>query len=582
MALPTIRAREATGVPAGESGKTALMRQLVAEGVRYVFGNPGTSEEGFLDVIEDFPEVQYVTALQESVAVAMADGYARATRRPAVVQLHSAPGLGNGIGMLYQALRGHAPLVVFAGESGLRYSAMDAQMAADLVAIAEPVTKWSTRVVHPDSLLRVMRRAFKLAATPPMGPVFVSLPMDVLDAPNHERILPASIPVTRSAPGPDLIEAAASMLAGARHPLIVIGDGVAVAGAQPELTEVAELLGAEVWGADCSEVNMRASHPLYRGLLGHMFGQHSLEILRGADAVLVTGTYVLPEVFPTIEDIFGADCKVVHVDLDAYEIAKNHPVTLGLVGDPKLALGALAGALDSALTAEQRGAAAERRARSDREKKKAERTAREADSRVADRVPMGPARFMRELAKRLPADAIVFDEALTSSPDLTRYVAPDRPGQYFQTRGGSLGVGIPGGLGAKLAKPDRTVVAFAGDGGSMYTIQALWSAAHHGIGTKFVICNNRSYRLLKLNIQQYWVDGQVPQRPFPRSFDLGDPDIDFARLAESMGVAAMRIEQPSQVAAGIERALAHDGPFLIDLVIDGAVPEEVVHVRCGQ
>ena len=128
--------------------------------------------------------MRYVTTLQETIAVAMADGYARATQKPTLVQLHSGVGLGNGIGMMYQAKRGGAPLVVIAGESGVRYDSMDAQMAADLVSMAKPVTKWATRVIDPSSTLRVLRRAIKMAATPPTGPVFVALPMDVLDAPS--------------------------------------------------------------------------------------------------------------------------------------------------------------------------------------------------------------------------------------------------------------------------------------------------------------------------------------------------------------------------------------------------------------
>src|SRR3954465_615509 len=145
--------------------RAAFLEQLAVDGVPYMFGNPGTVEQGFLDELRHFPGIEYVLTLQEAVAVGMADGYARATRRPAVVQLHSGVGLGNGIGMLYQAKRGHAPLVVLVGEAGLRYDAMEAQMAADLVAMAEPVTKWATRVVDPESTLRTLRRAFKVAGT---------------------------------------------------------------------------------------------------------------------------------------------------------------------------------------------------------------------------------------------------------------------------------------------------------------------------------------------------------------------------------------------------------------------------------
>src|SRR5438067_10311821 len=152
---------------AKKTGRFAILEQFLADGITYMFGNPGTVEQGFLDALGEYPELRYVTTLQETIAVAMADGYARATQRPAVVQLHSGVGLGNGVGMMYQAKRGGAPLVVIAGESGVRYDSMDAQMAADLVAIARPVTKWSTRVIDPSSTLRVLRRAIKMAATPP-------------------------------------------------------------------------------------------------------------------------------------------------------------------------------------------------------------------------------------------------------------------------------------------------------------------------------------------------------------------------------------------------------------------------------
>src|SRR5437764_15123755 len=220
-------------------GREKLFEQLQADGIRYMFGNPGTVEQGFLDAIESFPELQYILTLQETIAVGVADGYARATRQPTVVQLHSGVGLGNGIGMMYQAKRGHAPLIVVAGESGIRYDAMDAQMAADLVAIAEPVTKWATRVVDPSSLLRVLRRAIKVAGTPPMGPVFVALPMDVLDAPCEEEIVPTPVLSRRVTPEAREVAEIAAILAGAARPLIIMGDGIAASGAQAELVRVA-------------------------------------------------------------------------------------------------------------------------------------------------------------------------------------------------------------------------------------------------------------------------------------------------------------------------------------------------------
>lgn len=564
------------------TGRYAMMEQFIADGHRYIFGNPGTSEEGFLDSLGEFPQLEYVLALQESIAVATADGYARAVQRPTLVQLHSGVGLGNGVGMMYQALRGHAPLLVIAGEAGIRYDAMDAQMACDLVAMAKPVTKWATRVVDPGSVLRVLRRAAKIAATPPMGPVFVCLPMDVLDAENDEEVLPTVIPTTRVAPEPEDVARLASLLAQASRPLIIMGDGIAASGAQAALVRVAERLGAEVWGSDHSEINFPMTHPLYRGPLGHMFGEQSYANVRDADAVLIVGTYVFPEVFPRLTSPFAKGARVAHVDLNGYEIAKNHPVEVGLIADPASTLARLSDALDQTMTPAQRQKADERLAKSagDREARRKKELA--ADRQAANQVPMRPARFMEELGRRLPPDALVFDEALTCSPDLTRYLPPMQPGQYFQTRGGSLGVGIPGALGLTLANPGKTVFGITGDGGSMYTIQALWTAAHHDIPTKFVVCNNRSYKLLKVNLQQYWRERGIAEREFPGSFSLGGPDLAFHDLARSLGVAATRVERPEQIGPALDEAIHHKGPFLIDLVLTDEVDGHEVHPVCGQ
>ncbi|HWS36244.1 MAG TPA: thiamine pyrophosphate-binding protein, partial [Actinoplanes sp.] len=476
------------------TGKEAIIEQFLADGITHMFGNPGTVEQGFLDALESFPDFHYILTLQETVAAGVADGYARATGGPAVLQLHSGVGLGNGIGMMYQSKRGHTPLVVIAGEAGIAYDSMDAQMAADLVAMARPVTKWATRVVDSRSLLRVLRRAVKIAMTPPRGPVFVALPMDVLDEVNHEPAMATVIPQTRVLPEPDLVARAASLLAGAQRPVLIVGDGVTVAGAEPELARVAEKLGADVWYADSSDVQLPSGHPLARGALGHMFGPVSRAVVQDADAVLVVGTYVFPEVFPELTSPFAEDAAIVHVDLDAYEIAKNHPVTLGLVADPKPTLAGIADVLDRLRTPEQDTAAAARI-----ETRRAEKQAAAAtpdDTLIAA--------FLTELASRAPADLMVFDEALTASPYLNRYLAPSLPGHYLVTRGGSLGVGIPGAVGMKIAHPDRTVIGFAGDGGSMYTYQALWTAARHDVPAVFVVCNNHRYQLLNANIDQYW------------------------------------------------------------------------------
>jgi benzoylformate decarboxylase len=566
-----------------KTGRFAIIEQFLADGMTYMFGNPGTVEQGFLDALSAYPEMKYILTLQESIALMLGDGYARAKQKPALVQIHSTPGLGNTIGAMYQAMRGHAPLVVIGGDAGLKYLPMEAQMFGDLVAFAKPVTKWSTMVMDSASLLRTLRRAIKIAATPPMGPVYVCLPADVMDKPAVEEVEPTSIPSTRVVPDDSLIQEAVVLLANAQKPMIFMGDGVAYSGAQDELTEVAELLGAEVWGVDSGELNMSYAHPLYQGQTGHMFGSGSLPITEKGDVNLVCGTYMVPEVYPNLGNIFTPEAKIIHIDLNAYEIAKNHRVDLGVVSDPKLTLAKLAAALESTMTAKQKQAAQARASEIGKAKEQKLNEQLKADKAVRGEVPLHASRFMEELAAVLPEDTMIFDEALTCSPELTRYIPPTKPGHFFQTRGGSLGVGIPGALGLKLAHPERTVLGFTGDGGSMYTIQALWTAAHHNIGAKFVICNNQSYMLLKLNILQYWRDQiDVPEHEFPHSFDLCQPVIDFAALAQSMGVPSIRVERPEQVGPAIRQVLAEDGPFLIDLIVTSHVPGAKMNCKCGQ
>jgi len=520
--------------------------------------------------------------MQESIAVLTADGYARSTKKPTLVQLHSAPGIGNAVGALYQAKRGHAPLVVIGGDAGQKYMNMDAQMANDLVAMMEPVTKYSTMVLDSRSLLRTLRRAIKIAATPPMGPVYICLPQDILDEINEEEVFPTSIPSTRVVPDPELINQTADMLLNAENPMIYIGDGVSYSGATDELTKVAELIGAEVYGSDVGDLNMDTTHPCYQGTTGHMFGSHSLPILQKGDVNLVVGTYMVPEVFPELGDIYKPGAKVIHFDLNSYEIAKNHRVDLGVVSDPKLSLNALAVALEGKITDSQKMRAKSKMEGLADAKESARNREIEKDRENRGKTPMYMSEFAEALAERVPKDMIMFDEALTNFPPLVRYMPPKLPGHYFVTRGGSLGVGIPGAIGAKIANPDKTVIGFTGDGGSMYTIQALWSAARHNTGAKFVICNNGSYRLLQMNVDAYWKEIGVEQHEFPLCFDLSKPAIDFAALAKSLGVDAVRVEKPEEIAPAIEKMLADNKAFLIDLVLEGDIHPELIGVKCGQ
>ena len=371
------------------------------------------------------------------------------------------------------------------------------------------------------------------------------------------------------------------LLAGAQNPVIIMGDGIAHSQAQGELARLAEVLGAHVWGAMSSELNIPWTHPLYRGSTGHMFGQLSRQTVAQADAVVICGTYVFPDVFPVLDNPFRPDAKVIHIDLDAYEIAKNHPVTLGLVSDPKPTLRLLAEAVTDRLSQAQQQAAHDRVERSAQQKEQQRAGDLERDRANRTAVPLHISAFAEELAKQLPEDTIVYDESLTHSPELTRWMPPTNPGEFFQTPGGTLGVGIPGAVGVKLAHPDRTVVGFTGDGGAMFTYQALWTAAHYWIGAKFVVCHNASYRILKQNIVSYWSDRglQPDQASFPPSFDIREPELDFVSLARGLGVPGCRVSQPAEIAEAITTMLKHEGPYLIELVLERDVSRTPAYPR---
>jgi len=572
------------------NGHEAILRQFVADGLNYMFGNPGTVEQGFLDALERVPDLKYILTLQESIAVLCADGYARATKSPALVQIHSTPGLGNAIGNLYQAMRGQSPLVVIGGDAGIRYQAMDAQMAGDLVAMAEPVTKWSAMVVDPSSLLRMVRRAIKIAATPPCGPVYLCVPQDILDADISEAIYPTHIPKLASKASDQEVQSLVSLIEQSSNPIILAGDGVAWSNANASLLQLAEIIGARVYMADGGDINMPEDHPLYFGSTGHMFGEASLPITTDSDCVIAIGCYLLPEVFPHLADIFSPTAKVLHLDSNPLNIAKNHRVDLSLVGEIN---GLISQVVECLAQASEATLARFKENNTHNRKLKQQRVSNiesvyglkpdvADDDYDGKTVFMASGEFCRELSLQLPDDAVIFDEALTNSPPISHYIPAQKLGDKYWTRGGSLGTGFPGAIGIKLANRSREVIGFSGDGGSMYTIQTLWTAARHNIAAKFVVCQNRSYRLLQANIRQFWDERGISHHDYPLCFDLSTPEISFEDIAKSMGVQAERVWKPSQIKPAIARMLAATEPYLINLVLDGDVHPELIGVHCGQ
>ncbi len=542
-----------------------LMEILKSSGVRYLFGNPGTTELPFLDALPD-SGLEYVLGLQEATAVAAADGYAQASGTLGVVNVHVAPGLANGISILHNASRAKTPLLVTAGQQDSRFLMDQPILAADLVRMTEQFTKWSYEVRRSEEAPVALRRALKIALTPPTGPVFLSLPMDLMGGVVEDAGEGLSDIATRSRPEAPAVERAAALLASAKSPLIVAGDGVARAGAVADLTALAELLGARVHGEPVyRRLNFPGDHPLWRGGL---FPAPSgvRKALEECDAVLIVGASVFTWFLHTEGAPFPRGLKVVQVDDDPWEIGRSYPVTLGIVADPRTTLAELTRALASRMTDADRKAAARRVETIGTARGDIMARVRAAAEAEAQRTPIGQAHLMQTLASLLPADAVIVDESATSLPFVLRYMPFATPGSFFGGKTGTLGWGMGAAIGVQLACPGRKVVATIGDGSVMYSPQALWTAARYRLPITYVVPNNSSYAILKSGMLSLGLASA--KRGIYPGMDLVDPEIDYPGLAKALGVRAERVEKPGELRDVLAACLAHPGPSLVDVVID--------------
>ncbi|MBI1736447.1 MAG: thiamine pyrophosphate-binding protein [Candidatus Rokubacteria bacterium] len=552
------------------TGKRAMVEQLIADGVRHVFGNPGTTEQGFMDILQEYPQLEFMLALHEGVAVSMADAYARLTRRPAFVEVHIAPGLGNALGMMHNAAIGKTPMVVYAGQSPGRTLLQEPHLSGPLVEMAKPICKWSAQIHHAHDVPRALRRAFKVAMEPPQGPVFLALPMDTLDEEADVEIKPTTYTNWRGRVDPAGMADVARLVLAAAKPLMLVGDSVALADAQPELAAFAEVAGVPMFECYASEFNVSAKHPLNLGAVNFVSPGPLKAMLEGCDLLLVMGSPVFQLIFPEAESPIPAGTKLIQIDVNPWEVGKNITPDLSFLADPKAALAELAEQVRRLRTPEQARAAATR-AEKTGDKTRAAR-ARYWDQAKAswDAKPISGPRLMHEIRHALPENFLVFSEAITNQPHLHQAIMPTESGRMVRARGGGIGPGLPGSLGAQLARPDRKVVGVCSDGAAMYSISALWTAAHHRIPVTYVMLNNAAYRILKLNMVEY-LGTAARGRQFV-AMDLTDPDLRFDRMAEAMGVPGRRVERPEELAPALKEALRHDGPSLVDVVMESPVP----------
>jgi benzoylformate decarboxylase len=550
------------------SGKRAFLDLLRQEGVEVVFGNPGTTELPLMDAFATENEIRYLLGLQEAAVMAMADGYAQASGKLTVVNLHVAPGLGNAMGMLYDALKAAAPILVTAGQHEQSFSATEPILWADLPTIARPLVKWSGEVHRLADLPRLVHRAAKTALAPPTGPVFLSLPGDILRADADIDLLRPSRVAPRMRGDRAAVEAAAALLAAADRPVIMAGDAVAQSRAHAELVELAELLGAPVYTEFVpSTASFPASHPLFAGAMVRL-APEVRKVLAGHDVLFSVGGDLFTLSLPSDVDPMPPDLELIHLDVDPWELGKNYPPSVAILGDPKATLPEITAAVRERMTASGRGAARERLARA-RSAIAAAREALATEARkLAAAAPVQPLALLHAIGEMLPKDAVVVEEALSSAAGIRQLIRSDDPQSYFGLRGGGIGWGLPATIGVKLATPDRPVVGLIGDGSAMYTFQALWTAARYRIGALFVILNNTSYRILKQRLHA--MRGAAEQADSYVGMELMDPTIDFVGLARSLGIVAERAKTVHEATDLLAQGLDGGGAMLIDVELDRA------------
>lgn len=539
--------------------RDVLIDILRDEGITHVFGNPGSTEMPLMDALVDTPDIAYVLGLQEATAVGMADGWALATGRTAFVNLHAMGGLGNAMGVLVASKASETPLVVTAGQQDTRHLMTEPWLSGDLVALAAPVTKWAKELRRGDDVGPALRRAFGLARTPPCGPVFLSLPMDILDQDVNHPTPPASAR-PRLGASPDAARLAERLATlDPERVVVLLGDDLPAA-ASAGLVAFAEAGGFPVWGTQLtSRTAFPSHHPCWTGVLKPDFADMRAHLQSVQAIVLIGGrafvAYPYREAEPVPEGV-----AMLHIADNPEAFGREHAADMALIGDISQTLSAVAGRLGELVDKSKVGARLAARGARRREAREATRKVILAESASG---PLSADAAVLAALDALPGDAIIANDSAATFGRVQDLMTTE-PGRYFFARGGVLGCSMPAAVGASLATKGW-VAAFVGDGGAMYSPQALWSAAHHRTRTIFVVFNNRRYGVLQ-NVARSLGYANAKAGRFV-GMDVIDPTIDFQALAASMGVPGERADDRGAISAAIERALRREGPSLVEIPI---------------
>lgn len=536
-----------------------LLEILRDEGITHVFGNPGSTEMPLMDALVDAPDITYVLGLQEATAVGMADGWALTSGKTGFVNLHAMGGLGNAMGVLVASKASETPLVVTAGQQDTRHLLTEPWLSGDLVALAAPVTKWAMEVRRGEDVGKALRRAFSLARTAPCGPVFLSLPMDVLDQPVEGPIPPASAP-PRLGPSP---EAAAFAEKIARcdpeRVFVLLGDDLP-ASAASGLVAFAEAGGYAVFGTQItSRSAFPSAHPCWAGVLKPDFAAMRERLETAETIVLVGGRAFVAYPYRDVEPI-PAGVSVHHVADAAEVFGREHAAETALLGDIGATLHLAAAHLSTLVDTR----AVEARLAARRAAKAAQVAAIRAEILAgAGEGPLPPDLAVLAVSDALPENTLLANDSAATFGKVQDLLMT-RPGRYFFARGGVLGCNMPAAVGAALLH-DGPVASFVGDGGAMYSPQALWSAAHTRAKVLFFVFNNRRYGVLQNIARQLGCANAVADRFVGMTID--EPPIDFQALAAAMGVPSTRADTVEAIGAAVAEALSREGPSLIEIAV---------------
>jgi benzoylformate decarboxylase len=522
------------------SVREATFELFREHGMTTIFGNPGSTE---LPMLAEFPDdFHYVLGLQEAVAVGMADGYAQASGKPAHVNLHTAPGVGNGMGAIFNAQANHSPILVTAGQQVRAHITMQANLTnRDATRVVHPFVKWSFEPPRAQDVPHALARAIHTASLAPKGPAFVSLPMDdwIEEADAEYGHVIERIAEPRMGPDPASIETLAQRLSAASNPVLVAGPDIDAAGAWEDAVALAERQKLPVFASPApggGRLGFPEGHPLFQGVLPPAIGPVS-ETLKGRDLILVVGSSVFPY-YPYIPGpLLPEGASLVAITSDPDEAARA-PMGEVILADVGLALRALLEEVGEADRPEPEPL---------------------PDPTPGDETdPLTPTMVHNTLAQVFPDDGIMVLESPSSTLSLRNQLRLSRPGSYYFGAGGGLGFGLAGAIGIQLAQPDRPVVCVLGEGSVQYAVTGFWTAAAYDVPVTFLVLRNEEYSILK------WFADIEEVKGAP-GLDL--PALEVAKVAEAYGVSSRAVSGREELHEALESSIGSGKPELVEVPV---------------